>query len=111
PGAPAVAAETDKFRAQLTPLQEAPVCSSTGSGTFRGTLSADETTIAYELTYDFEGTVTQAHIHLGQKGVSGGISVWLCQTAGSVDPTGLSPTCPASPGTVTGTFTKANVVG
>jgi hypothetical protein len=91
--------------------QEAPVCSTTGSGVFRATISEDETEVAYELAYALESTVTQSHIHLGQSGVSGGISVWLCQTTTpNVDPTGLAPPCPAS-GTVLGTFTKANVIG
>lgn len=37
--------------------------------------------------------------------------MFLCQTASSPDLTGLAPTCPTSPGTVAGTFTKANVIG
>jgi hypothetical protein len=73
--------------------------------------------VTYVLMYDLEpgATVQQAHIHLGQKNVSSGISVWLCQTPLAMppfaDPTGLAPTCPPSPNTVTGTFTRANVVG
>jgi hypothetical protein len=50
------------------------------------------------------------HIHFGQLSVNGGISVWLCQTAAFVDPTGLAPTCVQS-GTITGLLTQANVVG
>ena len=42
--------------------------------------------------------------------MNGGISVWLCQTAEFVDPTGLAPTCVQS-GTVTGLLTQANMVG
>jgi hypothetical protein len=68
-------------------------------------------TVDYTLTYqDLEGDVRQAHIHLGQRSVNGGISVWLCQTAFNVDPTGLAPACPQS-GTVEGSFTAANVIG
>ena len=109
-GVPALAVAAETFQATMAGVQEAPVCSSTGSGTFRATVSDDATSVAYELTYELEGTVTQSHIHLGQVRVSGGISVWLCQTAGNVDPTGLAPACPAS-GMVTGTFTSANVIG
>src|SRR5262245_15703074 len=80
----------------MEPSQEAPVCSSFGEGTFSGTISPDKTTVTYKLTYNLTGLVTQAHIHLAQAGVSGGISVWLRQTPGSVDPTGLSPQCGGS---------------
>jgi CHRD domain len=104
------AVANDSFHAKMMPVQEAPVCSSTGSGTFRATLSEDEAAVDYELTYEIDGTVTQGHIHLGQFLVSGGISVWLCQTPGVPDPTTLAPPCPSS-GTVTGTFTSANVIG
>jgi hypothetical protein len=64
----------------------------------------------YELSYSgLEGTVRQAHIHLGQTHVNGGVSVFLCQTAVNLDPTGRAPTCPQS-GSVTGTLTAANMV-
>ena len=108
--APTVAVAEDSLWAKLTPLQEVPVCSSIGSGNFKAEISDNQTAVDYELTYVLEGTVTQGHIHLGQIFASGGISVWLCQTAGNTDPAGLAPPCPPS-GTVTGTFTKANVVG
>jgi hypothetical protein len=44
------------------------VCSSEGSGTFEATLSEDDTTVAYELTYTLAALVRQAHIHLAQRG-------------------------------------------
>ena len=44
-----------------------------------------------------------AHIHLGQKNVAGGVSVFLCG--------GAKPACPGTSGTVTGTRTAADVVG
>lgn len=113
-GAPSLA-QAENLMATLAGTSEAPVCSTTGTGTFQATVNEDETSIAYTLTYDLDGTVQQAHIHLAQVGVSGGISVWLCQTPGVTPPTGPAsagtPTCPASPGTVTGTFTSANVIG
>jgi hypothetical protein len=110
---PLAASGNTKLKAKLDGNQEAPVCASTGNGTFDATISADETSVSYVLSYDLQGTtVQQAHIHLGQKNVSGGISVWLCQTPPAfTDPTGLSPVCPPSPGTVSGTFTRANVSG
>jgi hypothetical protein len=116
-GVPALALEEETLIAHLTGRQEAPVCSTTGIGVFRATINEDETGVNYELAYALEGTVQQGHIHLGQRGVSGGISVWLCQTSSppppaepKIDPTGLAPDCPPS-GTVLGTFTRANVIG
>jgi hypothetical protein len=112
-GAPPVAVAAVTVEIALTPLQEPPICTSTGSGTFTATLSDDQTEVEYELTYELEGaaTATQGHIHVAQRLVNGGISVWLCQSATNVDPTGLSPQCPASGTPVTGTFTSANVIG
>jgi len=49
--------------------------------------------------------VTMAHIHLGQRGVPGGVAIHLC---GGGDGTAA---CPAAPATITGTFSAMNVVG
>lgn len=60
----------------------------------------------------YEGFVTpvqQAHIHLGRRGVNGGIMVFLCSNLGN-GPAG-TPACPTPAGTVTGTLTAASVVG
>jgi hypothetical protein len=86
--------------------------SSTGSGEFRARISRDGTSFEYELTYeDLEGDVTQAHIHLGQTGVNGGISVWLCGTATNPGPAG-TPSCggPRS-GAVSRTVFAADLIG
>ena len=107
------AADKDHLKAKMEGRQEAPICVTDGHGTFEATISPDEKSVSYVLTYDLQGTtVQQAHIHIGQRNVSGGISVWLCQTSpGFTDPTGLSPVCPATPNPVSGTFTRANVAG
>jgi hypothetical protein len=95
----------------LKGYEEVPAVSSRAAGHFRAFIDDKAPAIAYELTYDgLEGDVRQSHIHFGQKGVSGGISVYLCQTSFNADPTGLAPTCPQS-GTVTGTLTAANIIG
>src|SRR5262249_30571739 len=54
--------------------------------------------------------VTQAHIHVGQRNVPGGIVIFLC-TNGS-PPAGVPtpPACPSPSGTVTGTRTAADVL-
>jgi hypothetical protein len=104
--------EGRRLRARLTGLQEVPAVSTEARGRFRAEIDDDGSSIEYELSYeDLEGTVAQAHIHLGQSGVNGGISVWLCQTPPTfVDPASLAPICPQE-GTVTGTLTAANVIG
>ena len=56
--------------------------STKASGSFNATLNKTGDIIDYVLRYKgLEGTVTQAHIHFGQKSTVGGIVVWLCQTA------------------------------
>lgn len=91
-------------------FQEVPVVSTTARGAFAADIKGDA--IRYELRYDaLQGSVLQAHIHLGQRDVNGGISVFLCQTATNPDPTGLAPVCPPPPARVTGTLTAANVIG
>jgi CHRD domain len=95
------------LRATLRGIEEPPSVSSTGRGTFRGTISEDATSLSYTLSYeDLEGDVQQAHIHLGQKGVNGGIAVFLCSNLGN-GPAG-TPECPGPrAGTVSGTVTGA----
>ena len=88
-----------QFKADtLTGYQEvaAPgTISTVGSGTFEAQLDGD--TINYTLTYnDLEGgAVLVAHIHFGARGFGGG----------------GKPACPASPATVTGTITAADILG
>jgi hypothetical protein len=105
------------IRETLLGLEEVPVVSTLAEGEFKATINKDETEINYELSYsDLQGSVQQAHIHLGQRGVNGGISVWLCSNL-PTPPTPASPPfpptqpCPASPATITGTITPNHVVG
>jgi CHRD domain len=99
-----------QFHDVMSGFEEVPAVSTGASGEFSARISHDETEIAYELSYSgLEGNVTQAHIHIGQAGVNGGVSVFLCGTAVSPGPPGTQ-TCPQS-GTVTGTLTASNVIG
>ena len=108
---PVGAQGTRTLKADLESFQEVPSISSVAGGEFRGRISGDGTSIEYEISYDgLEGNVNQSHIHFGQMGANGGISVFLCQTANFPDPTGLAPTCPQS-GSVSGTLTAANIIG
>jgi CHRD domain len=97
-----------KIREFLIGFEEVPSVSTTANGEFHARISNDETQVQYELTYrDLEGAVQQAHIHLGQKGVNGGISIFLCTNLGN-GPAGTQP-CPAPPATITGTITAADI--
>ena len=97
-----------KISELLTGYEEVPSVSTTGSGTFNARISNDESRIDWELSYsDLEGAVQQAHIHFGQKGVNGGISVFLCTNLGN-GPAGTQP-CPAPPATISGTIVAADV--
>lgn len=92
----------------LTGYEEVPSVSTGASGQFKARISNDESQIEYELSYsDLEGTIQQAHIHIGNVGVVGGITVFLCSNLGN-GPAGTQP-CPAPPATVTGTIVAADV--
>ncbi len=92
----------------LTGYEEVPSVSTTGTGTFTARISNDGSQIDWELSYsNLEGAIQQSHIHLGQKGVNGGISVFLCTNLGN-GPAGIQP-CPAPPATISGTILAADV--
>jgi len=64
--------------------------------------------IDWEMTYTaLEGAVQQSHIHIGQKSVNGGITVFLCSNLGN-GPAGTQP-CPQGPATIRGTITPQDV--
>jgi len=93
----------------LTGYEETPSSvSTTGNGTFTARISNDESRVDWKLSYaDLEGAVQQAHIHFGQKAVTGPITVFLCTNLGN-GPAGTQP-CPAPPATISGTFTAVDV--
>jgi hypothetical protein len=105
----AVAGGGNNFREQLSGYEETPLALSTpGQAKFETRL--DKTAISYRLSYrDLEAPVTQAHIHFGAEGQSGGISVFLCTNLGN-EPVGTQE-CPAQPATVTGTIVPDDVIG
>ena len=100
-----------KISERLSGYQETPLTlSTTGHGKFNATISRFDDRIDYRLSYaDLEGSVTQAHIHLGQRATTGGISVFLCTNLGN-GPAGTQA-CPAAPATITGTIKPADVIG
>lgn len=103
-------ADRRQVRAQLSGFEEVPAISTTGHGTFRATLSNDGQSLEYELRYaELEGEVAQSHLHLGQRGVNGGVAVFLCSNLGN-GPAGTQP-CPPPAATITGTIVGADIVG
>ncbi len=100
------------FNTNLSGYQETPsTINSAASGDFKLRISRDETSINYELSYkDLPSAITQAHIHFGRPALSGGVVLFLCTTL--TPPAGVPtpPTCPASPATVSGTLTAADVI-
>jgi hypothetical protein len=94
------------MKADLSGFQEVPAVSTTGTGELLASIAHDESSIDYTLTYqNLEGTTTAAaHIHLGQRGVNGGVIAFLCGGGGK-------PACPPVSGSVSGTITAADVIG
>ncbi len=110
-GTVAVAGGGDSIREELSGYEEDPlVLSTSGNGSFRAWIDERGQRIFYRLRYaGTEGTVTQAHIHLGGAAQSGGISVFLCSNLGN-GPAGTQA-CPPAPGSVSGTLVAADVIG
>ena len=115
-------AYAEDFVAHLTGFQEIGALAgptgairSNGSGTLHLDLDRKAGTAKWTLTYTgvgttgpLSGTVTQAHIHFGKRHVAGGVMVFFCANVVTA-PAGTQP-CPANSGTVSGTFTSANVL-
>ena len=96
--------DDDGFSAHLIGFNEVPAINTAGHGDLTFTMTSSQ--ITFRLVYaDLSGPPAAAHIHVGQKRVNGGVSVFFCGGGGQ-------PACPAATsGTVTGTITAANVVG
>lgn len=96
------------IREVLVGYEEVPSVSTTGRGEFQARINKAGDAVEYTLHYtDLEGTVQQSHIHIGNPGVNGGITVFLCSNQGN-GPAGTQP-CPTPPATITGTITAADV--
>lgn len=106
----AAAPGVKQFHDLLSGFEEVPAVSTSGNGAFSVRISNDQQSVSWQLSYfDLEGEVTQAHIHLGQAGVNGGVIVFLCSNLGN-GPAGTQP-CPPAPATITGTFVAADIIG
>src|SRR5687767_14030420 len=84
----------------LRGFEEVPSLANFARGRFHAILNEELTEVTYTLNYrNVEGTVTQAHIHLAQPGVNGGIMVFLCSNLGNGPARRLPPPIPPrSPG-------------
>jgi hypothetical protein len=106
-------ADGDKLRARLIGYNEVPSVSTVARGEFEAQISRDEQLIDYTLSYaGLQGTITQAHIHFGQRHTNGAIVIWLCGTATNPGPAGTQ-VCPPSTAagvTITGTIRAADVL-
>ena len=92
----------------LTGYEEVPAVSTVGKGQFIARISNDETSIQWQLSYsDLEAPIQQSHIHIGNTGVNGGISVFLCTNLGN-GPAGVQA-CPQAPATISGTINEDQV--
>jgi hypothetical protein len=107
-----------RIKEYLSGVQEVPVVSTTGHGTFQAEISADGQEIAYTLTFaELQGDIRQAHIHIAPPNNTGNIVLWLCQTATNVSPVASTPPCinPVDPlsaraNTVTGVLRGSDIV-
>ena len=104
-----------RFEATLVGFQENPSISTVGRGRVKLRIDDDNQTIEFELSYDdlegvgtspfvTDGIVLFSHIHVGARGVNGGVSVFFCGGGGK-------PACPTPSGTVTGVIVPADIVG
>jgi CHRD domain-containing protein len=102
-------AQKRAFKTSLIGFEEVPSLSTTGGGTFELRIDHGDTGFDYTLSYSgLVGNVLQAHTHIGQQGVNGGIMVFFCTNLGNGPPG--TQACPQS-GTVTGRITAADVIG
>jgi hypothetical protein len=101
----AVADHKLEMRATLDGYQEVPSVSTAATGEFTASLVGNGTALEFTLSYSGleGGNASAAHIHLGQKGVNGGVIVHLCGTG--------KPPCPATAGSISGAIVAADVVG
>ena len=103
----------EPHHAKLVGFQEVPVVVTEGSGHFKMDIAPGDGSFDFVLSYEGieGGAIQQAHVHVGQRNVNGGIVVFLCTNLTPL-PAGVPapPPCPPSPGTLTGTRTTADVL-
>lgn len=108
PGPDSTTDPVSAWDAVLIGANEVPSVASTGAATGTFSLNATGDTLVYSVTITAAtGTaITQSHIHTGNVGATGGVSVWLCGTGSNPGPAG-TPACLITTGT--GTFISGRV--
>ena len=105
-------------QASLTGAAERPApVDTSGTGSSLLTVNDDRTQIFYTLTYTGLTNVQQAHIHVGDANIAGGIILFLCTNIGTGTNVAIGggplPTPQACPQgasvTITGTLTAADL--
>jgi hypothetical protein len=93
------------FQARLNGWEEDPSQVTTGKGSFTAKV-VSATRIDFTLKYRaMEGRVFMAHIHIGSRHESGGISAWLCGGT-------TQPPCPPGPdGEISGSIEAPDITG
>jgi len=99
------AKDDQRFTAHLTGYNEVPSLNSPAHADL--TLAVGSGQLTWTLTYaDFVNQPIVAHVHVGQPGVSGGVSFFFCG--------GPKPACPSSasgPVTISGTVLPPDIIG
>jgi len=86
-GAVPAQASPTAFNATMTADQVQPVPGPPGAkGTARVVADEDARTVCYKITYDGPGEMTAAHIHRGEKGMNGPVTIPLDVKADCVRP-------------------------
>ena len=98
--------DANRFRARLVGGEETPSIFTSGTGRFSARIVDGGTRIEFTISWsNLTAAPLVAHVHIGQRGVAGGVSYFLCGGGGK-------PACPATAtGSVTGTVVAADVVG
>jgi hypothetical protein len=94
----------------LVGAAENPLVSTAANGHFHAVVDTVMNTITWTLRYEgLEGTVQQAHVHIGQRHVNGGISFFMCSNLANPPPG--TQACPAPPAEISGVITPENIIG
>jgi hypothetical protein len=97
-----------KIQASLSGFNEVPPKATGAAGTFKA--KASKGGIDFTLTYSGLTTPAfMAHFHFAQRGVNGGIFIWLCGKPGTPAHQPCPPGNTSQPQTVTGHITAADI--